>query len=171
MTTLHVGVGHTEVVFADRESGACYTVPVGSDTLAALITADPPLPEELTNAIGLFLDHLEDVTREVPNAAHAEVIEVRGPGGQALVDTELGRSAVVPCTVGRDAIEEVFRTLATESAADRALNPGLPAEEVHHILGVCCVAVALLRGLQASELTVTHDPSTDDPSTYDMAGQ
>ena len=157
MTTLHVSLGQRDTVFADREAGARYTVPIGTDTLAAMLAADPPLPEELTNAIGIFMDHIEDVTREVPSSTFADSIEVCGPGLQALVDTEVGHSEGLPFDVSRGAAEEVFRTLATEALADRARNPGLPAAEVHHILGVCCALVATLRGLQAVQLTVVSD--------------
>jgi len=157
VTTLHVSLGQRDTVFADREAGARYTVPIGTDTLAAMIAADPPLPEELTNAIGIFMDHIEDVTREVPSSTFADSIEVCGPRLQALVDTEVGHSEGLPFDVSRGAAEEVFRTLATDALADRARNPGLPAAEVHHILGVCCALVATLRGLQAVQLTVVSD--------------
>jgi exopolyphosphatase/pppGpp-phosphohydrolase len=157
MTTLHIDLGRQRCVFRDDESGASYVVPVGTDTLAAMVVGNPPLPEELTNAICLFMDHIEDVTREVPSSTFADLIEVCGPGLQALVDTEVGHPKGLPFDVSRDAGEEVFRTLATETEQDRSHNPGLPADEVHHILGVCCALVATFRGLQASELSITGD--------------
>jgi hypothetical protein len=154
MTTLHVTLGAHEAAFTAGQPAATYLVPVGTETLAAMIAHDPPLPEELLNAIGTFMDHLEDVTREVPSSIGVSTIDVAGPGVQALVDTEAGRPTSLPCTLTRDSVEEVFRTLATETAADRALNPGLPNGEVHHLLGVCCAVVATLRGVQATMLTV-----------------
>ena len=157
MTTLHIDLGQQRSVFRDDESGATYIVPVGTDTLAAMIVGNPPLPEELTNAISLYMDHIEDVTREVPSSAFADAIEVCGPGLQALVDTEVGHPEGLPFEVSRSAIEEVFRTLATETEQDRRHNPGLPAAEVHHVLGVCCALVATLRGLQAAGLSITGD--------------
>ncbi len=157
MTTLHIDFGQQSCVFRDHESGASYVVPVGTDTLAAMILGNPPLPEELTNAIGLFMDHIEDVTREVPSSTFADSIEVCGPGLQALVDTEVGHPQGLPFDVSRDATEDVFRTLATETAQDRRHNPGLPATEVHHVLGVCCALVATLRGLRADALCITSD--------------
>lgn len=157
MTTLHIDLGRHSCVFSDNESGARYVVSLGTDTLAEMIAGDPPLPEELTNAIGLFMDHIEDVTREVPSAMFADTIEVCGPGLQALVDTEVGYPERLPIDVSRHATEEVFRTLATESVEDRCHNPGLPAHEVHHILGVCCALVATLRGLKASGLFISGD--------------
>jgi len=160
MTTLHIDLGQQRCVFRDDESGASHVVPVGTDTLAAMIVGDPPLPEELTNAIGLFMDHIEDVTREVPSSTFADSIQVCGPGLQALADTEVGHPKGLPFDVSRDATEEVFRTLATETAKDRGHNPGLPANEVHHVLGVCCALVATLRGLQANTLSITGDEVT-----------
>jgi hypothetical protein len=157
MTTLHIDLGQQQCVFRDDDSQASYLVPIGTDTLAAMIVGNPPLPEELTNAICLFMDHIEDVTREVPSSTFADIIEVCGPGLQALVDTEVGHSEGLPFDESRDAIEEVFRTLATETEQDRRHNPGLPADEVHHVLGVCCALVATLRGLQATGLCITGD--------------
>lgn len=157
MTTLHVALGPQATAFSDDDEGASYEVPLGSDALAGMLTGDPPLPEELTNAICLFMDHLEDVTREVPSAGFADRIVVHGPGLQALVDTHVGEAQVLPVELARPDVEEVFRTLATEAAADRRCNPGLPAHEVHHVLGVACALVATLRALQAGALTITGD--------------
>ncbi|MFM8836651.1 MAG: hypothetical protein ACKOFM_07360, partial [Actinomycetota bacterium] len=58
--------------------------------------------------------------------------------------------------LGRDAVEDVFRTLATESLADRVHNPGLPRDRADLIVGGCCVLVALLRRLQISEIVVSQ---------------
>ncbi|HEU4842372.1 MAG TPA: DUF501 domain-containing protein, partial [Ilumatobacteraceae bacterium] len=43
-------------------------IPVGPATLLAgeLADRDPPAPEQLTNAIGLVMDHVDDVMRDVP---------------------------------------------------------------------------------------------------------
>lgn len=146
-TRLSIAFGDREMVFG--ADGVTHTVPVGVETLAAMITSDPPEPEELINAIGLLMDHVEDVLREVPAAATAERIECSGVGLETLATVEVGGAAQHPFPLTREAAEDVFRTLATESAADRALNPGLPARDVHQILGVCCAVVAVLRALRA----------------------
>jgi exopolyphosphatase/pppGpp-phosphohydrolase len=152
MNVLHIELHHHSAAFTGPD--ASYTVPLGSSSLADMIASDPPLPEELTNAIGIFMDHLEDVTREVPSATFADAVTIAGPGLQSLVDTEVGHPQGLPFDLARDAVEEVYRTVATETAAERAHNPGLPLDEVHHILGVCCAAVAVLRALQIPQLTV-----------------
>lgn len=152
---LQVSLADQTAVFTDPD--ASYTVPVGAATLAAMITSDPPKPEELTNAIGIFMDHIEDVTREVPGSTLADAVELHGPGLQALVDTFMGHPKGLPFDFDRDDAEEIYRTLATESVAQRRLNPGLPADEVHHILGVACAVVATMRALQIVELTIAGD--------------
>ena len=137
--------------------GQLYAVPVGADTLAAMVVGDPPLPEELTNAIGLLLDHLEDVTREVPAADLADSVEISGPGLDTIVAVEVGGHTPLPFTLSRAAAEDVFRTLVTESLADRVNNPGLPAEQAHRVLGVSCAVVAVLRGLRLDEVVVVSN--------------
>ncbi|MCE9622815.1 MAG: hypothetical protein K8R99_10755 [Actinomycetia bacterium] len=144
---LSITFGTREIVFSS--DGASYTVPVGVDTLAAMITGDPPLPEDLINAIGLVIDHIEDVIREIPSAAVSDRIECTGVGLATIAAVEVGGAAQHPFTLTREAAEEVFRTLATESKVDRARNPGLPTPEVHQVLGVSCAIVAVLRALHA----------------------
>lgn len=156
-TTLNIVFGLKAVEF--RGDDATYTVPVGVDTLAAMINPSFPQPEELINAIGLLMDHIEDVIREVPSASFAERIECTGVGLGTIAAVEVGGSAANPFELTRLAAEEVFRTLATESAADRARNPGLPAAEVHQVLGACCAVVAVMRALQAPVVHLIHTPN------------
>lgn len=134
--------------------GQSYTAPVGSATLTALLTTDPPHPADLTNSVGLLVDHLDDVTREVIGAEHADRVELHGPGLHTFANVEVGGSVELPYTVSRPAAEEVFRTLVIESDAERLLNPGLPADEQRSILGVACAVVAVLRGLDIGEIVV-----------------
>ena len=58
--------------------------------------------------------------------------------------------------LSRAAIEEVFRTLATEPLADRIHNPGLPRERADVIVGGCCVLVAIMRTWHVPQLVVSH---------------
>lgn len=143
--TLHVHLGAQHSTF--RAEGVEYRAPVGSVTLAGMLTTDPPPPEDLTNAIGLLLDHLDDVLREVPAAGLAEEVIIDGPGLATMVAVEIGAPTELPFVLDRTAAEDVFRTLATEARPDRLRNPGLPAAEVHTVLGVCCAVVAILRRL------------------------
>ncbi len=58
----------------------------------------------------------------------------------------------------KDSAEDVFRTLATESLADRVHNPGLPVERAGVIVGGCCLLVAIMRRLGLDHIIVsTHN--------------
>ena len=56
----------------------------------------------------------------------------------------------------RDAVEDVFRTLATEKRVDRAHNPGLEKERVDVIVGGCVVLVAIMRHFAFEECLVSE---------------
>lgn len=133
---------------------ATHSVPVGSALLSRSVGGDPPRPDDLTNAIGLVLDHLEDVTRELPGVTAVTRVEMSGPGLSVVADVEVGAPTPLPYRLTRDAAEEVFRTIATETAAERAHNPGLPAAMVHDVLGLTVAVVAVFRGLGLDELWV-----------------
>lgn len=152
MTTLRIVLTAGEMAFQVDEQRS--SVPIGPASLAAGLRHDPPQAEELSNAVGLVLDHMEDVERELPEAVAAERIEVCGDAVSVLADVEFGGDATLPYELHRDAAEDVFRTLVTESAADRARNPGLPPAEVHHVLGVVSTVVAVMRFLGAERVWV-----------------
>ncbi len=125
------------------------TVPCGARQLRERhLTADPPLPEDLTNAIGEMQDHLDDALRELPALAQADTYELRGEVARVIAAIEHGSAITEESfALTREAAEDVFRTVATESAADRAHNPGLPSAFVDVVVGGCCAVVALMRGL------------------------
>src|SRR5690606_8018442 len=56
----------------------------------------------------------------------------------------------------KEAAEDVFRTLATESRVDRITNPGLEEPRADVIVGGCCALVALYRRLGLDELVVSE---------------
>lgn len=123
------------------------SIPVGPITLARSIGGDPPAPADLTNAIGLVIDHLEDVERELPEARLVDTVHITGHGVSVLADVELGATAELPRELTRTDLEDLFRTLAVETTAERRLNPELPDEWVHDLLGTCCALVGLYRHL------------------------
>jgi exopolyphosphatase/guanosine-5'-triphosphate,3'-diphosphate pyrophosphatase len=55
-----------------------------------------------------------------------------------------------------EAAEDVFRTLATETAADRRHNPGLEAARVDVIVGGAAVLVAVMRHWGFEEMIVSE---------------
>ena len=144
--------------------GQHHVIPLGAVNLGANeFVSDPPRPEELTNAIGSVVDHLDDMLRVLPRAIDADEIDIVGELANVIAAVEFGGDPPLPFALIRSAAEDLFRTVATESAADRSLNPGLPAEAVDTIVAACCIVVALMRHLhlQQVELGRISDPARE----------
>jgi len=154
-TRLDVEVGPSSTSFS--HAGRDLRVPVGPTLLLRtdLVDPDPATPVQLTNAVGRVADHVDDVLREVPASADASDVHVRGDELWHLAVVERGAppsgSSVV---IERDAAEEVFRALATESRAARLHNPGLEPARVDSVLAASCVLVGLMRRLQLDAVTI-----------------
>ena len=76
----------------------------------------------------------------------------------SLAGLELGRDDV-PAAVAleRAAAEDIFRLVATESAADRAHNPGLPSQHVDAIVATCCVVLSVMRRYHLEHVMLRTD--------------
>ena len=128
--------------------GRRHIIPLGAVSLSsAVLVSDPPRPEELTNAIGAVVDHLDDMLRALPGAVDADGVGIVGEHAAVIAAVEFGGTPQLPFSLHRAAAEDVFRTVATESSVDRARNPGLPTEAVDTIVAACCIVVALMRHL------------------------
>lgn len=150
-TPMTVDVGDRQMIWdttTDR-----FEIPVGREQVSNWLTSDPPRPEELTNAIGSVVDHLDDLVRAVPDVIGRELLWT-GPLAALLVDVEVGAFGSPAQVIARDAAEDLFRTLATESAAERATNPGLRTEDVTVALAGSCLLVAILRALRLDHITL-----------------
>ena len=157
-----IGGGSTEVMIGvGNELQHTVSFPFGAVVLTETeLQRDPPRPEELTNAIGLVTDFMDDLVREQPQVL--EATRVVGVAGTivTIAAVELGIARFDPLalhdmTLTREAAEDVFRTLATESLADRKSNPGLPAERADVIVGGCCALVGIMRRLRLPSITVS----------------
>lgn len=162
-----IGGGSTELIVGTTDVQGVRSLDVGCVRLSEKhLHADPPAPEELANAISEVTDGIEDVLRELPLAG--EVRTVVGLAGTitTVVAVEIGlaewdRDAIHHYRLSRAAAEDVFRTLATESLADRLHNPGLEAARADVIVGGCCVLVGLFRTLGIDELLVSESDILD----------
>jgi exopolyphosphatase/guanosine-5'-triphosphate,3'-diphosphate pyrophosphatase len=156
MTQLQVTIGSTDVVVLVRRADAAsvFGIPFGIEQLSThYLESDPPRPEELTNAIGAVVDHLDDLVRIDPDVL-AAATAVCGPEAEAIAAVELGGAPTLPFELTRTAAEDVFRTLATEPRADRALNPGLDPQLVDRVVAGSCVLVGIMRRLHLDTVTV-----------------
>ena len=79
---------------------------------------------------------------------YSEHLEFAGSTIAALARVEVGADEVEPIVVlERDAAEEIFRIVATDTAADRATHPGLPSAHVDTLVATCCIVLAFMRRL------------------------
>ena len=64
-------------------------------------------------------------------------------------------------SLSKAAAEDVFRTVATERAVDRAFNPGLDADRVATIVAGAAILVTVLRHLGLDGLIVSESDILD----------
>jgi exopolyphosphatase/guanosine-5'-triphosphate,3'-diphosphate pyrophosphatase len=156
-----IGGASTELMWGHGEAELGLSIDVGAVTLTTReLHSDPPRPEELSNAVGAAADAVADAVRAWPTEAReATLVGVAGTVvTTAAVEIGLAdfdATALHGFVLTRDAAEDVFRTLATESLADRVHNPGLPANRADVIVGGLCILVAVMRTLRAPNLVVS----------------
>lgn len=146
------------VVRVEVTGGGRFDLPVGPLALldGPLGTADPPTAVDLTNALGLVHDHLDDVLMAAPSITAAPSFTAAGEHARAMAHVEIGKDSIPDgYLLQRDAAEEVFRTLVVESRAERRFNPGLDAGHVDSIVATCCVILGLMRRLGLHEIMIS----------------
>jgi exopolyphosphatase/guanosine-5'-triphosphate,3'-diphosphate pyrophosphatase len=157
-----IGGGSTECMVGADRLEVVRSFDLGSvRTTEAHFESDPPAPEELSNAIAEAADWFTDLLSEEPAVGSAR--QVVGLAGTitTVAAVEIGllewdREALHHFRLTRAAVEDVFRTLATEPLADRRHNPGLDPARADVIVGGCCILVALLRTLGIDEVLVSE---------------
>lgn len=170
---IDAGGGSTEFSLGSVAGGyeRGFSADVGASKLTeAYLPSDPPQADELSAALSIVELHVDDVRREVPGLADALSSSglVIGVGGtiSTMAAVEIGmatydRDALHGFPLLRTAVEDVFRTLATENAEDRAFNPGLEPERVDLIVGGSCVIVETMRQLDIDQIVVSQSDLID----------
>ena len=165
---LDIGGGSTELALGLDQAMQWVSFPFGAVVNTdSHLTSDPPRPEDLSNLIGAVSDELEELSRTHPMmTAPSRVVGIAGTivtiaaveiGLLGFGESDVDISPLHGFELTRDAAEDVFRTLATESLADRRLNPGLPASRADIIVAGCCILVAVMRRLSLDSIIVsTH---------------
>lgn len=140
--------------------GGSWTMPIGPLTLLdrELEHLDPPLPANLTNALGTVHDHFDDVIVQAPSVLAATTVVLTGRHAAAMAMVELGHDRVpADYRLQRADADEVFRTLVAEPASERRSNPGLAEEFVESIIASLCIALSIMRRLGLDAIGVTTD--------------
>ena len=157
-----IGGGSTEFVVGTTSVEGVLSLDMGCVRLTEkFLHHDPPQAAELSAALSVVDAHLDDLEREIP-----QVRDVRRFVGLAgtvttVAAVEQGLPAYDPekihhFVLTRAAAEDVFRTLATETVAQRKLNPGMEAQRADVIVGGCCVLVAIMRRFGFEECHVSE---------------
>lgn len=163
-----IGGGSTEFILGDAEGIAgVWSADIGSVRLTErYIEHDPPRPEELVACLGITKAHLDDVEREVPGARSAPIVVGVAGTITTVAAVELGlpeydRDAIHHFVLEKDAVEDVFRTLATEPLDDRIHNPGLESARADIIVGGAAILAAVMRWTEAAEMVVSESDILD----------
>jgi exopolyphosphatase/guanosine-5'-triphosphate,3'-diphosphate pyrophosphatase len=157
-----IGGGSTEFVLGTDAPTGLISLDIGCVRITEqFLHSDPPAPEELSNAVAIVRDHLADVERAIPGASEAATLVGLAGTVTTVAAVELGlaeydRDKIHHFRLTKAAAEDVFRTLATEAAADRAHNPGLEPGRIDVIVGGALVLVTVMRTLGFDEVLVSE---------------
>jgi exopolyphosphatase/guanosine-5'-triphosphate,3'-diphosphate pyrophosphatase len=162
-----IGGGSTEFVVGTDKPEGLVSVDIGCVRVTeAWLKSDPPAPEELSQAVQVVREHLADVAREVPGVADAKTMLGLAGTVSTIAAVEIGlaaydRDRIHHFRLSHAAVEDVFRTLATESADERRHNPGLEPGRVDVIVGGAVVLVTILRTFGIEEVLVSESDILD----------
>jgi exopolyphosphatase/guanosine-5'-triphosphate,3'-diphosphate pyrophosphatase len=159
-----IGGGSTEFIAGAGEGDpdGVVSLDVGCVRITEkFLASDPPAPEELSQALSVVRDHLEDVARDLPSAKEARCLVGLAGTVTTVAAIEQGLAGydgdkIHHFVLTRAAAEDVFRTLATEPAAERRHNPGLEPERVDVIVGGAAILVAVMRFFDFDECLVSE---------------
>jgi len=162
-----IGGGSTEFVLGTDEPVGLVSLDMGCVRITEqFLHSDPPAPEELSNAIAWVRDLVADVPRVIPAARDAATLVGLAGTVTTVAAVELGlpeydAEKIHGFRLSRAAVEDVFRTFATETAAQRATNPGLEPGRVDVIVGGVVVLAGILRTLNFDEVLVSESDILD----------
>jgi len=157
-----IGGGSTEFAIGTDHMDGGMSTDMGSVRFTEkYVHGDPPLPEELLACLSVAEAHIDEVVRSVPGISAARQLVGLAGTVSTAASVELGlaeydRDQIHHFRLERAAIEDVFRTLVTESRADRIHNPGLEPGRVDTIVGGMCILARIVRYFDADDVLVSE---------------
>jgi exopolyphosphatase/guanosine-5'-triphosphate,3'-diphosphate pyrophosphatase len=157
-----IGGGSTECILGNEKPEGLISVDIGCVRITEqFLHSDPPAPEELSSAISVVHEYFADVEQAIPGLRDAATLIGVAGTVTTVAAIELGiaeysREAIHHFRLTREAAEDVFRTLATETAEQRRHNPGLEPARVDVIVGGTVVLVTLMRHFGFDEMLVSE---------------
>jgi len=162
-----IGGGSTEFCIGTTECEAAMSLDIGCVRLTEkYIEHDPPLPEELLACQSIAEIHIDDVLREMPAVSQARCFIGLAGTVSTAARVELGlaaydRDLLHHFVLTKEAAEDVYRTLATETRSDRIHNPGLEEARADVIVGGLSILVKIMRQLDLGECLVSESDILD----------
>ena len=162
-----IGGGSTEFSYGTTECEFARSVDMGCVRFTEkYIEHDPPRPEELLACLSVAEAYIDEVRREYPAMADARTFVGLAGTVSTAAAVEIGlatydRDQIHHFLLTREALEDVFRTLATEPRADRIHNPGLDAARADVFVGGLCVLVQLMRQFDLPSCLVSESDILD----------
>lgn len=157
-----IGGGSTEFAVGAAACEAALSLDMGCVRLTEkFLHTDPPTPYELSACLSVVDTHLDDLEREIPQVRQVRRFVGLAGTVSAVAAVEQGlavydREAIHHFDLTRAAAEDVFRTLATETVAQRIENPGMEPQRADVIVGGCCVLVSILRRFDFADCLVSE---------------
>ena len=164
---LDIGGGSTEFVFGSEKAENVYSSQIGCVRLTEeFFENDPPLPEELHACLSVVGGHVDDALREIPNIGDEVTLVGLAGTVSCIAAIEIGlekydREKIHHFHLSKDAVEDVFRTLATENKFERMSNPGLEEDRADVIVAGTAILVKVMRQLQLTECLVSESDIMD----------
>ncbi len=146
-----IGGGSTEFAVGTEECEGAMSIDIGCVRLTEkFLLHDPPPADELSACLSVVQTYLDDVARDLPAVLAAKTFVGLAGTVSTVAAVELGladydRDAIHHLELSHAAVEDVFRTLATETRAQRLANPGMEEARADVIVGGCCILVKLMR--------------------------
>ena len=146
-----IGGGSTEFAVGTEECEGTMSIDIGCVRLTEkFLVHDPPRADELSACLSVVQTYLDDVARDLPAAPAAQTFVGLAGTVSTVAAVELGlaeydRAAIHHLELSHEAVEDVFRTLATETRAQRLANPGMEEARADVIVGGSCILVKLMR--------------------------
>jgi exopolyphosphatase/guanosine-5'-triphosphate,3'-diphosphate pyrophosphatase len=162
-----IGGGSTEFAVGTDTCEGALSIDIGCVRMTEkFFEHDPPRPEELTACLSVVQTYLDDVVRELPAVLEARTFVGLAGTVSTVAAVEQGlaeydRDAIHHFVLEHEAVEDVFRTLATESRAQRLHNPGLEEARADVIVGGVCILVKLMRHWGLTECLVSESDILD----------
>ena len=162
-----IGGGSTEFSYGTTECEFARSVDMGCVRFTEkYIEHDPPRPEELLACLSVAEAYIDEVRREYPAMTDARTFVGLAGTVSTAAAVEIGlatydRDQIHHFLLTREALEDVFRTLATEPRSDRIHNPGLDIARADVIVGGLCVLVQLMRQFDLPSCLVSESDILD----------